>query len=177
MHRWCRPAWFAWVLALLALRPQRCVLPAPPPCLPNLAPAHPPPACSIRDDVVPLALVQRLADELQQSSRSFQFELLPVSAWRGPQGRCRGILPIAMGPAPAALQLAQRAAAARAKARWNGCYASERLLASLLTSPVPGRPAQDGDHRLSREGDLHLVCRLLGQLVQQTLDGTSGAQP
>lgn len=34
--------------------------------------------CSMQDDVVPLALVQRLADELAQSSRSFHLELLPV---------------------------------------------------------------------------------------------------
>ncbi|PRW61572.1 alpha beta hydrolase [Chlorella sorokiniana] len=61
---------------------------------------------SIRDDVVPLELVQRLADELQRSSRAFHLELLP-----------------------------------------------------------------DGNHRLSREQDLQLMCRLLGQLVQQTLEG------
>lgn len=59
---------------------------------------------SIHDDAVPLELVQRLADELQRSSRAFHLELLP-----------------------------------------------------------------DGNHRLSREADLELMCRLLGQLVRQTL--------
>jgi len=46
--------------------------------------------CSIRDDVVPLALVQRLADELQQSSRAFHLELLPVGGWAVLEGYCRG---------------------------------------------------------------------------------------
>lgn len=45
--------------------------------------------CSLRDDVVPLEAVQRLADELQRSSRAFHLELLPVrsgGAWRGREG-------------------------------------------------------------------------------------------
>jgi hypothetical protein len=29
---------------------------------------------------------------------------------------------------------------------------------------------QDGNHRLSRDQDLALMCRLLGQLVQQAAD-------
>jgi fermentation-respiration switch protein FrsA (DUF1100 family) len=39
---------------------------------------------SLRDDVVPLEAVQRLADELQRSSRAFHLELLPVggAGWR-----------------------------------------------------------------------------------------------
>jgi hypothetical protein len=55
----------------------------PPACLPalspwpDLLPPRPAPG-SLRDDVVPLALVQRLADELARSSRAFHLELLPV---------------------------------------------------------------------------------------------------
>lgn len=64
---------------------------------------------SVRDDVVPLPLVQRLADELAQSSRSFHLELLP-----------------------------------------------------------------DGNHRLSREQDLRLMCRLLGRMVQAALQAGPG---
>lgn len=66
--------------------------------------AIPPPPCSIRDDAVPLESVQRLADELQCSSRAFRLELLP-----------------------------------------------------------------DGNHRLSREADLQLMCRLLGDLARAAL--------
>jgi hypothetical protein len=35
----------------------------------------------MQDDVVPLEAVQRLADELQRSSRAFHLELLPVRCW------------------------------------------------------------------------------------------------
>ncbi|EFN53498.1 hypothetical protein CHLNCDRAFT_136821 [Chlorella variabilis] len=59
---------------------------------------------TLRDDVVPLEAVQRLADELQRSSRAFHLELLP-----------------------------------------------------------------DGNHRLSREQDLGLMCRLLRQVAKQAL--------
>lgn len=62
--------------------PQR----SPPRLHPPLCPS--PHNCSIRDDVVPLPLVQRLADELQQSSRCFHLELLPVSASQLISGGC-----------------------------------------------------------------------------------------
>ena len=123
-------------------------------------------ACSIRDDVVPLALVQRLADELQRSSRSFHLELLPVRAWG--RGR-RGMLPWRpTGCACTAGGTRTTAATGPAcllppvhKFRVAGaCF--KHLLASLV---------QDGDHRLSREADLQLMCQLLGQLVQSTLEG------
>ncbi|PSC73985.1 mycophenolic acid acyl-glucuronide mitochondrial [Micractinium conductrix] len=62
---------------------------------------------SIRDDVVPLELVQRLSDELAASSRAFHIEMLP-----------------------------------------------------------------DGNHRLSREQDLQLMCRLLEQLMRRVLESS-----
>lgn len=38
------------------------------------------------------------------------------------------------------------------------------------TIPPSLLPPQDGNHRLSREADLQLMCRLLGQLVQQAME-------
>lgn len=93
MHRWGAaggrkaaergPCW-------QVLWPRACA--SPPSFLPRVSPLLLPAAfpCSLRDDVVPLEMVQRLADELQGSSRAFHLELLPVSQGAGGRGGLRG---------------------------------------------------------------------------------------